>query len=72
MTAERVADAIDRITSGRTLVILARRLATLRAAERILLFHEGRLLAHGTHQELLGSCAAYQRLHEAQFQRLSA
>ena len=32
----------------------------------------GRLDAVGTHQELLGTCAAYQRLHEAQGQRLVA
>jgi ATP-binding cassette, subfamily B, bacterial len=67
VTAERVADALERVTKGRTLVILARRLATLRAAQRVLLFHEGRLLADGTHQELLQHNDLYRHLNYVRF-----
>ena len=67
VTAERVADALDRVANGRTLVILARRLATLRNAQRILLFHEGRLLAEGTHQELLQHNDLYRHLNYVRF-----
>ncbi|HTQ39132.1 MAG TPA: ABC transporter ATP-binding protein [Pirellulales bacterium] len=67
ITAERVADALERVAQGRTLVILARRLATLRAAPRILLFHEGRLLAEGTHLELLQHNDLYRHLNYVRF-----
>jgi ATP-binding cassette subfamily B protein len=66
-TAERIAEALDNVTNGTTLVILARRLATLRAAQRILLFHEGRLLADGTHQELLHQNDLYRHLNYVRF-----
>jgi ATP-binding cassette, subfamily B, bacterial len=67
VTAERVADALERVTQHCTLVILARRLATLRAAQRILLFHEGKLLAEGTHQELLQHSDLYRHLNYVRF-----
>jgi ABC-type multidrug transport system fused ATPase/permease subunit len=67
VTAERVADALEKICQNRTLVILARRLATLRNAHRILFFHEGRLLADGTHQELLQTSEIYRHLNYVRF-----
>ena len=48
-------------------MIIARRLATLRAAQRILLFHEGRLQADGTHQELLQHNELYRHLNYVRF-----
>ena len=66
-TAERVADALEKATENCTLIILARRLVTLRAAQRILLFHEGRLLAEGTHQELLQHNDLYRHLNYVRF-----
>jgi ABC-type multidrug transport system fused ATPase/permease subunit len=66
-TAERIAEALENVSKGMTLVILARRLATLRAAQRILLFHEGRLLADGTHQELLRRNDLYRHLNYVRF-----
>ncbi|HZZ27638.1 MAG TPA: ABC transporter ATP-binding protein [Pirellulales bacterium] len=67
ITAERVADALERATQGCTLVILARRLATLRNADRILLFHEGQLLADSSHQELLQHNDLYRHLNYVRF-----
>ncbi|MCC7087400.1 MAG: ABC transporter ATP-binding protein [Pirellulales bacterium] len=67
VTAERVADALEKIGQNRTLVILARRLATLRAAQRILFFHDGRLLAVGDHQELLHTNDIYRHLNYVRF-----
>jgi ATP-binding cassette, subfamily B, bacterial len=66
-TAERVADALEKVGQGRTVVILARGLATLRSAQRILFFHEGRLLAEGTHQELLHDNDIYRHLNYVRF-----
>jgi ATP-binding cassette, subfamily B, bacterial len=67
VTAERVADALERVTQDCTLVILARRLAALRNAQRILLFHEGRLLADGTHQDLLQHNDLYRHMNYVRF-----
>lgn len=57
---------------GRTTFVITHRLNTLEIADRIVVLDGGRIVAVGTHAELLQSCGVYQRLHEAQFQRLAA
>lgn len=54
---------------GRTTFIITHRLNTLEIADRIVVLEQGRIIAVGTHQELVKSCNIYQCLHEAQFQR---
>jgi ABC-type multidrug transport system fused ATPase/permease subunit len=57
-----VFDALRRLRAGRTTLVIAHRLSTIRDADRILVLHEGRIAAHGTHAELLASNQLYRRM----------
>jgi ATP-binding cassette subfamily B protein len=54
--------ALDRLARGRTTVIIAHRLSTVRGAHQILVFDEGRLVDAGTHEALMGGSGLYRRL----------
>jgi ATP-binding cassette subfamily B protein/subfamily B ATP-binding cassette protein MsbA len=64
--------ALKEFMRNRTTLVITHRLNTLEVADRIVVVDNGRIEAVGSHQELLRDCAVYQRLHEAQFQRLCA
>ena len=57
-----VFDALRRLRRGRTMIVIAHRLSTIRTATRILVLHEGQLMAQGTHDELLASNVLYRRM----------
>jgi len=57
-----VFDALRRLRRGRTTIVIAHRLSTIRTATRILVLHEGQLMAQGTHDELLASNVLYRRM----------
>jgi ATP-binding cassette subfamily B protein len=67
----RVQQALENLMQGRTTVIIAHRLATIRNVDSIAVLDEGKLVAQGTHDELLESSALYRRLSELQFQERS-
>ena len=59
--------ATERITRGRTSLVVAHRLSTVRTADRIFVMDGGQLVESGTHAELVAAGGAYSRLVEAQF-----
>jgi ATP-binding cassette subfamily B protein len=62
-----IREALNRLLSGRTALVIAHRLSTIQHADRILVFHKGRLREQGAHQDLLSQRGIYYRLYQLQY-----
>ncbi|HXW54442.1 MAG TPA: ABC transporter ATP-binding protein [Candidatus Cybelea sp.] len=62
-----IREGLGRLLEGRTALVIAHRLSTIQHADRILVFHKGRLREHGSHQELLAMRGIYYRLYQLQY-----
>jgi subfamily B ATP-binding cassette protein MsbA len=62
-----VQQALERLMRDRTVLVIAHRLSTVQHADRIVVLEQGRVVASGTHRELLGQDGLYRRLYDLQF-----
>ncbi len=67
-----VQDALDRLMQDRTTLVIAHRLATVRAADRIVVMDDGRIVEQGRHADLAAAGGLYARLAALQFDTLAA
>jgi ATP-binding cassette subfamily B protein len=66
-----IQDALRKLTTGRTSILIAHRLQTIQEADRVLVLHHGRVEELGTHEELLTRRGLYYTLHTLQFQAVT-
>jgi ATP-binding cassette subfamily B protein len=62
-----VQQALDRLLEGRTTLVIAHRLSTVKNADRVLVLDAGRVVQQGTHASLVGEAGLYRKLVERQF-----
>lgn len=65
-TEQLIQEALEKLMTGRTTIMVAHRLSTIQHADVIMVMHKGKLRESGTHQELLNQNGIYRKLYELQ------
>ena len=68
LTEQRIQSAIDTVIQGRTSLVIAHRLSTVKNADLILVVKDGKIVEQGTHENLLAAKGAYYRLYTRQYE----
>ena len=68
LTEQRIQEAIDTVIKGRTSLVIAHRLSTVRNADLILVVKDGKIVEQGTHRELMAAKGLYNRLYTRQYE----
>ena len=68
ITEQKIQSAIDTIIRGRTSVVIAHRLSTVRNADLILVVDDGKIIEQGTHEQLMSLRGSYYRLYTRQYE----
>tara|TARA_E500000178_G_scaffold300595_1_gene308945 strand:- start:1021 stop:2433 length:1413 start_codon:yes stop_codon:yes gene_type:complete len=63
---KKIQDAIDKLMYGKTSLIIAHKFSTIKNCDKIILIDKGRIIAEGTHEELINSNSSYKNLNELQ------
>ncbi|OYT48614.1 hypothetical protein B6U79_02850 [Candidatus Bathyarchaeota archaeon ex4484_231] len=69
LTERKIHEAMENLVKGRTTIIIAHRLSTLRKANRIVVMQDGRIVEVGTHSQLMKTGGLYSQLYNAQFEK---
>ena len=62
-----IQDALDELCHGRTTIVVAHRLSTIQGADEIAVISDGKIVEHGSHDELIAQNGAYAELHRSRF-----
>jgi len=65
-----IQDAIDRLSEGRTTIMIAHRLSTLRNADHLIVIEKGRLEETGSHRELMARDGLFRKLYNMQLEAM--
>lgn len=68
ITEQKIQFAIDTIIHGRTSIVIAHRLSTVRNADLILVVDDGKIIEQGTHEQLMSRRGSYYRLYTRQYE----
>ena len=68
ITEQKIQSAIDTIVHGRTSIVIAHRLSTVRNADLILVVDDGKIIEQGTHEQLMSRRGSYYRLYTRQYE----
>ena len=66
LTEKKVLNAIRERLSGKTVILVAQKISTVKDADKIIVMDKGKIAAQGTHEELLKNCKEYQEINETQ------
>ena len=65
-TEKTILENLRRVRKGKTTILIAHRISTVQTLDKLLLLEDGKLLAVGSHDELLATCPTYQKMVQLQ------